>query len=359
LAIIVSKNGKEARRIERTSFEREDALQKYLSENPAAIPIEDIKNQSSFFVLDREFPVTSGFIDILGTDGDGDIYVIETKLYKNPDKRYVLSQVLDYGAAIWRGGPENFISRLESRFRSRFDQDLSSALRDRSMNADLVKNNIRASITDSSIKFVILMDNVPTELKDLIMFMNQNSKFSIYLIELEYYKIENNEIMIPHVFGEEVVKTVGPPSTRVKVEWDEVSFLSDFEKRNGVMATHVARAIIEWAKPRVTEIYWGEGTTMGSFVPILVKNGIRYQLFALRSDGWIELYFQHYVKKAPLDSIEVRRDLMRRLNLIDGANLKEISLDRRPSIDVEILIKDVGLNRFLDAYGWIIGLIES
>ncbi len=30
------------------------------------------------------------------------IYVIETKLYKNPDKRTVVAQALDYGAALWK-----------------------------------------------------------------------------------------------------------------------------------------------------------------------------------------------------------------------------------------------------------------
>jgi hypothetical protein len=66
-------------------------------------------------ILAREFPTVSGPIDALGIDQDGNIYVIETKLAKNPDKRYVLAQVLDYGAALWRTyeNGDEFIARLE------------------------------------------------------------------------------------------------------------------------------------------------------------------------------------------------------------------------------------------------------
>lgn len=40
-------------------------------------------------------------IDAVALDQNGDIYLIETKLYKNPDKRQVIAQVLDYGASLW------------------------------------------------------------------------------------------------------------------------------------------------------------------------------------------------------------------------------------------------------------------
>jgi hypothetical protein len=54
------------------------------------------------FLSDRAFPTNSGPIDALGINKDGEIYIIETKLYKNPDKRLVVAQVLDYGASLWQ-----------------------------------------------------------------------------------------------------------------------------------------------------------------------------------------------------------------------------------------------------------------
>lgn len=43
MPIIISKNGKNAKRVERTSFKEEKELRDYISENPDCIPIEDIK----------------------------------------------------------------------------------------------------------------------------------------------------------------------------------------------------------------------------------------------------------------------------------------------------------------------------
>lgn len=50
----------------------------------------------------RELQTESGAIDAFAVDKDGDLYVVETKLYKNPDKRTVVAQALDYGASLWR-----------------------------------------------------------------------------------------------------------------------------------------------------------------------------------------------------------------------------------------------------------------
>lgn len=76
MPIIISKNGKDAKRVERTSFKQEEELQKYISENPDCIPIEYIKEDGQFIILDREFPVDVGSTDALGVDSEVDISLI-------------------------------------------------------------------------------------------------------------------------------------------------------------------------------------------------------------------------------------------------------------------------------------------
>ncbi|MBK7447808.1 MAG: hypothetical protein IPJ45_17645 [Ignavibacteria bacterium] len=65
------------------------------------------------FVVAREFRTDSGSIDALAIDKDGDLYVIETKLFRNSDKRTVVAQALDYGASLWR---HYDFTTLKSRF---------------------------------------------------------------------------------------------------------------------------------------------------------------------------------------------------------------------------------------------------
>ena len=43
MPIIISKNGKDAKRVEMTNFEQEEELQKYNFKNPDCISVEDIK----------------------------------------------------------------------------------------------------------------------------------------------------------------------------------------------------------------------------------------------------------------------------------------------------------------------------
>src|SRR5271157_6052216 len=99
MAIIVSKKGSQsAQVVNRSDFALERNLQDYICDHPEAIPVEDKR----LLVVARELQTESGPIDAFAVDKDGDLYVVETKLYRNADKRTVVAQALDYGASLWR-----------------------------------------------------------------------------------------------------------------------------------------------------------------------------------------------------------------------------------------------------------------
>ncbi|MFQ3675128.1 MAG: hypothetical protein SNJ64_01125 [Endomicrobiia bacterium] len=132
MAIIISKNGKNAQKIDKSTFKKEDYLQKYIHDNPESIPLYDIKEDIRLLILAREFPTDSGPIDALGVDKDGKIYLVETKLYKNPDKRLVVAQVLDYGAFLWRSYSnfDKFARILDEKVHEKFGVNLDQKLGD-------------------------------------------------------------------------------------------------------------------------------------------------------------------------------------------------------------------------------------
>src|SRR4030042_3111538 len=123
MAIIISKNGKDAVKVDKSDFQLEDKLQQYIYDNPESIPLYDIKEDIRLLILAREFSTKSGPIDALGVDKDGEIYLIETKLYKNPDKRTVVAQVLDYGASLWSSHKDfdDFMEKLIEKVQSKFN----------------------------------------------------------------------------------------------------------------------------------------------------------------------------------------------------------------------------------------------
>lgn len=86
---------------------------------------------------------------------------------------------------------------------------------------------IKRNLQNGNIKFVILMDTIDDRLKDLIVYINQNSRFDIYAVQMEYYKCESYEIMIPKLFGIEVKKDVGVSTPKPRRKWDEERFFKD------------------------------------------------------------------------------------------------------------------------------------
>src|SRR4030042_166066 len=121
MSIIISQNGKNAQKVDKSDFEKEGYLQNYIHENPESIPVYEIEEDKKLFVVVREFSTESGPIDALAIDKDGDIYVVETKLYKNPDKRIVVAQALDYGASLWRHSDYNeFLASINNAINKKF-----------------------------------------------------------------------------------------------------------------------------------------------------------------------------------------------------------------------------------------------
>ncbi len=214
MAIIITKDGKDAEKIEKSDLEKEGHLQSYIHENPDSIPAYEIKEDKKLFVVAREFSTESGPIDALAIDKDGDLYVVETKLYKNPEKRTVVAQALDYGASLWRHSDYNeFISKINGEINNKFKISFEEKTKD-FFNIDeeqisILLEAIKRNLQRGNIKFVILMDAIDDRLKDLIVYINQNSQFDIYAVQMEYYKFEKYEIMIPKLFGVEVKKDVG------------------------------------------------------------------------------------------------------------------------------------------------------
>ncbi len=243
MTIIISKNGKDAKKIERSQIESEDYLQKYVIDNPDIIPVSDIDAGTRLLVLTREFPTQSGPIDAIGIDQLGQVYLVETKLYKNPDKRTVVAQVLDYGAALWKNYDlERFQIDLANQISKYSNKSLTEMIQ-KFFDTDedetsVIIDSMDKHIENGIFRFVVLMDKLQERLKTLILFINENSNFDIYAVEIEFYKMGENEIIIPKLFGGGVRKSSSikrdnsGPRSELSMKYNEFwqHFVSYFDK---------------------------------------------------------------------------------------------------------------------------------
>jgi hypothetical protein len=211
MAIIISKSGANApKKIERSTFEQEDLLQELIYKFPETIPLDDMKDKKNvrLLVLAREFPSGSGRerIDALGVDREGDLYLIETKLDKNADKRQVVAQVLDYGASLWGSGDfDGFLAEIDKEVKRTFQVPLTEKLKAffdiEDDEAIALVNAARKNFDRGAFRFVVLMNRLDG-LKNLVLFINRNSEFVIFAVEVEYYEDEEHGIVIPRLFGD-------------------------------------------------------------------------------------------------------------------------------------------------------------
>ena len=59
MAIIISKNGKNAEKVDQSNFALEDKLQEYIYDNPDTIPLYEIDEDTRLFIAAREFSTKS------------------------------------------------------------------------------------------------------------------------------------------------------------------------------------------------------------------------------------------------------------------------------------------------------------
>ncbi len=327
MAIIISRDGKNAKRIDKSDFAEEDQLQQYIYANPESIPLYDIKEDIRLLLLGREFPTDSGPIDAIGIDKDGDIYCVETKLYKNPDKRLVVAQVLDYGASLWRSYQDfsEFTGWMEREANKTFRVSVSQRIKDFFvMEDDDVTNTLHAvkrNLNAGKIKFVVLMDQLHDPLKNLIVFLNQSSRFDIYAVEMEFYQYEAYEIMIPRLFGAEVKKDVDAASQSPRRAWDENSFLTDLKTKNVTESDGFAiKKLLNFSRDVADELSWGTGVTTASFSAKFRKIA-RGSLYTVRSDG---IFIPNFGWLSGNEKSEMYRDeFAKDLRNIPGLNIPE------------------------------------
>ena len=79
-------------------------VQAHLDRFPELLPIADIgPSWGPLVSLGRELPTSAGPVDNMFVSPAGDLTVVETKLWRNPEaRRKVVGQILDYAAALSR-----------------------------------------------------------------------------------------------------------------------------------------------------------------------------------------------------------------------------------------------------------------
>jgi hypothetical protein len=95
--------------------------------------------------------------------------------------------------------------------------------------ADIIIDNFKSNLKQWVYQFVAVTDAIENRILEQIHFINQSSKFSFFLVDLRYYRHENDEFIIPKWFGGEIIKNISSSTWTSVRQSDLPEFLEAVE----------------------------------------------------------------------------------------------------------------------------------
>ena len=200
--LVLNKEKNKIEKVEVSKFDKESELQDIIKKHPEVL---SIPTNGSIVPLVKEFPTSTGQVDLIAFDEGGRIYIIETKLQRNYDKRKALAQLIEYASQIAMHDTfEDFKEKihrevgktLEKIVEERFEEEHEQIL-----------ERLKTAFDREDFALVLVMDELDAPLKDMILFLNRHSDLSIIGVELRRFVLdEKTEVFVPTVVGVEIPK---------------------------------------------------------------------------------------------------------------------------------------------------------
>lgn len=192
------------------SYGDEAQLQQLIADNPSLLPGIDAGPPVVVF---REFPLPVGRADVVLVDLEGAISVCECKLQTNPQvRREVIGQLVSYAGALSKMSYSDFSKRAEAKLGQPLTEALA-AQAEGEFDHGAFHPALAANLAAGRFRLVIVVDEISNELRDAVLYLNDQTKAEFYALELAYLGANGMEILIPVVYGQETVERKPKVST--------------------------------------------------------------------------------------------------------------------------------------------------
>lgn len=360
--------------MEETAYDSEALLQVLLAKCPDLLAGDQMQEADPrrWLLVSREIRIPDDdgatgrwSIDHLFLDQDAIPTLVEVKRSTDSRiRREVVGQMLDYAANAVVYWP---VETLRAKFEAKHPEDADDLIADH-MDADpeehgssdhfweAVKTNLRAG----RIRMVFVADRIPTELQRVVEFLNeQMDPAEVLAVEVRQFVGRGQKSLVPKLVGQTAAAATKKSRTgRGRGAWDEQAYFETLSAKVGRPSIEAARALQAWASEKLTGIWWGGGATDGSMIPYLYvhggrrKGGHNFHFFSLWTSGRLIVTLKWLGNKPPFNDEDLQRELVRRLNEIDGVAIDEDRIGKMPSFPLEILGETAALEQFVAALDW-------
>jgi hypothetical protein len=187
-------------------------LQRRLFEQPQALPLKEIApHLSEVAPVCMELGTLAGPADILYVSATGQVVLVETKLWRNPEaRRTVVAQILDYAKELTAWHYED-LEREVAKATGQGPTYLLEAARQRFPNLDELAfvDGINHSLRTGEIVLLIVGDGIRTGTESLVGFLERygSLRFTFGLVEVAAYQLNDGVLLCPRVLAKtEVVR---------------------------------------------------------------------------------------------------------------------------------------------------------
>ena len=346
-----------------SDFVDEGQFQRLLEDYPSLISGSQINpdNPRKWILISREVGVPGEeggsniwSLDHLFIDQDAIPTLVEVKRSTDTRiRREVVGQMLDYAAnsvSYWS------IEEIRSKFERRCDEkgtdpelELSSLIGE---GADIERfwETVKTNLQAGKIRLLFVADKIPKELQRIIEFLNeQMSPAEVLGVEIKQYSNSDMKTLVPRVVGRTSAAQV--KKGKSSEQWTEETFFAELEQKCGLAQKEVVRKIKDYFEQQKARLWYGSGKRNGSLVPVLELEKSN-PLMAIVTSGTIEMYFQYM--KEPFDKMEKRQELQLKLNAIEGVNIPDDKLTKRPQVKLQTLVNETNFKAFLSVIDWVV-----
>lgn len=333
----------------------EKSLQDLLIDFPELIPSDYINPEEPpiFIVVRNEAGITAGSMDILLLDQYAVPTVVETKLIDNREiRRSVVAQGIEYLSHLqteWSG--DRFLEEAKEYWakKEKVFEQLVQEKWGRELDS-LYLSQLQSNIDTANMRLIIAADSIPSELRRIIEFLNNTSKFEILGLEAVLYcdeKDPENKYLIPTILG--VSEQTRGRKIITRSQWSESRFFAAVEESLSVEIIEKIKNLYNFAKELTDrKPDWGTGKETGSFTAKLNINNNIFSVFSVYTDGNISINIGWNHKRLAEVNKDISEGFRSEVNLITKKNFTQSNWEEGwPKIALESLF-DQQLTNLMD-----------
>lgn len=180
-------------------FEKELILQQLLEKHPHLLPSDEIIGSPSFMLVQREVPVSVGFIDILYLDQLMVPTVVETKVNNPEIRRKIIGQGYEYLTSLsYELNGKNIINLAKNYWKENYETQVKNIL-----GVDgLSEREIDKNLKKPRLRLIFAADFIPRELRKFVEFINNASRgIDVYAVQIERFLLDDKRIFSVSTWG--------------------------------------------------------------------------------------------------------------------------------------------------------------